>query len=333
MKKKKSIYDTSPTLEVEWMRRSRQVRFEIFKIQSIPQLQEFIRESLPTLCGVNSISIQNKIISKKSSKKSFKMNYKYQYPLKDQKDVCIIFKKSSPFETKERSFLRQIAQAIESILGKIDRAHKLQVFKRQWKSTFDAIQKPICVTDGDFNILSSNKSFLMKVKKEKLSIFRKNCFETFFNMPLTEKEEQDLLRKNIIKLSNKEKLIYEVGCQSFVKTENAGSSEIRLILFTDRTQKIEMEKKMEAMRESEEMGIITSSIAHDLSNPLSGIQVLLDLSLAEENKAQVDERIKEMLSAVKSCQQIIEQLLRPDSIQDLFQFSIEEKDKSLDSTL
>lgn len=322
MKRKNKISNPDGVEEILWMQKLRTLRLQIFKMREISVLKKFVSESLPGLCNLKNISIEKKECEQK------KVRNQYRQPLFE--DRWMVFEKTEKFTPLEKRFLKKITQTIQSALEKMDRHSGLQALKRQWKSAFDAIRRPICLTDKDFNILSSNQAFLIEVNLKKVDIFRKNCFETFFQSPLSEEEIKILPKKRLLKTLGTTGRIYEIQHQSF-STEDGDS--IHFFLFTNRTEKLEMEKKIESMREAAEMGVITSSIAHDLTNPLAGIQMLIDLTRNETKDRSVLEQTEKMKEAVHNCQHIVKQLLKSNSIQDILEFSVVEKDKSLDPAL
>ena len=62
---------------------------------------------------------------------------------------------------------------------------------------------------------------------------------------------------------------------------------------------------------SEELGIITSSIAHELNNPLGGILAAIDVNLLDEEdqESEVSQRLEEMKLGVKRCKKLVETFL------------------------
>ncbi len=60
---------------------------------------------------------------------------------------------------------------------------------------------------------------------------------------------------------------------------------------------------------SEELGIISSSIAHELNNPLGGVSGALDVLLLDEHKGDIKERLQEMKGGVLRCKKLVETFL------------------------
>lgn len=307
---------TDETNEVHELRRLRNIKLQIFQIHSLKNMHFFITNTLPKLCRMKSISIRQINSSRKKRD--------YLTPLMSVTEHCLCFSKNASYKKGEKKFLKSIAESIDSNLQKIETWERLQSLKEEWKSTFHVIPQPICLTDQDFNILSTNKAFLKQTGQMKNNIHRKNCFTSFFGKNLSKQEEQSLLKSSILKSCPQTNMIFELRCQTLKHTPKEA---IRIIIFTDRTEKIKMEKKISRLSDSAEMGIITSSIAHELNNPLAGIQALLQISQGEasssKNQLNIREKINEMLTAVQRCQQIIYQLLKHHSSPNLKFLKIE----------
>ena len=303
---------TEEQKKIHELRKLRNIKLQIFQIQSLKKMRFFITNTLPKLCSVNDISIQKMENSK--NKKN------YLIPLTSLSEHCLCFSKIYPYKKGEKKFLKSIAESIDSNLKKIETWEMLQSLKEEWKAAFNAIPQPICLTDQDFNILSTNQAFLQHTEQEKINIHRKNCFTIFFGSALSLKEEKSLLKSSILKSCPQKKMIFEIRHQT-LKHNRKG---FQIIIFTDRTEKIQMEKKISRLEDSAEMGIITSSIAHELNNPLAGIQALLQITSQEDllssprqQKFNIKEKTNEMLSAVQRCQKIVRQLLQHHSSPNL----------------
>ena len=303
--------------EISFLQKLRTARLMIFQAPSLEQLKGLIRTQLADLCAVHSISIREK------KKKSSGRYYFYNTRLSSKPDHFVCFKREHAYSGEEKKFLSKIARSIDVSMKRLETYRRLHMFKKQWKSAFNAIQKPICLTDSQFRVLSSNLSFLSFVQKTKQQVYRKNCFSVFFQTLPSEEEQKTLLKSKILKSIRGGNQVFEVYCQSILKERQKGSV-VRLLIFTDISRKIEMEKKINRLADSAEMGVIASSIAHELNNPLAGMRALLEL---EGSFLLPDE--KEMLSAVHRCQHIVEQLLRPNS--QFCEGSL--NDKSLESFL
>lgn len=304
--------------ELDFIKRLRKARLLIFQVQSLKDLSSLMKGPLLEIGKLDSMSIvhKDKVKSKKDS----------CYIRLPQWTPCYLcFKKKSA--SSEKKLFYKIAKAVDTALQRMEMDVSLQTLKSEWKAAFNAIQKPICLTDPQFHILSSNAQFLQQVQKTKSQLFGQNCFSIFFDSPLSRVEIKNLKKSKILKTMPRTKAVFEIHCQSFLKEKK--NRTVQLVIFTDMSRKIEMEKKISHLKKSAELGIITSSIAHDLNNPLAGIQALLEISQGY----CLDPRIDEMMTAVVRCQRIVKKLLNSNSVQELLNISEIQKDKSLVSLL
>ncbi len=291
---------------VEVLRQLREVTLRIFRTHSLEEMRTMIFKELPSLCDVQSISIQSQSPAVQKGV--------YAVALSGEIECHLCFYKNQVFSKGNKKFLTQVAKAIHINFQKIETHDQLCSLKEQWKSAFNAISKPICLTDENFFILSTNKAFMKQIStynKPPKNIYGKDCFSVFFGSPLVDEEQAQLLQTKIFKKIPHLESTFELHCQSFLK-ERGGV--IRLIIFTDRTQQMDMERKISRLSDKAEMGIIASSIAHELNNPLGGIQALLQVSSVQNPQTQI--KIKEILLAVQRCQKIVSHLLNSHSIKE-----------------
>ena len=288
---------------VEFLRQLRKVTLHIFRTHSLEQMRSLISKELPSLCGVQSISIKKAPPSTQKGMLSVAL---------DSDSLCYIcFYKNQSFSREDKKFLTQITKALDMNFQKIKTHDQLCSLKKQWKSTFNAIPKPICLTDENFVILSTNKAFMKQISvysKPPKNIYGKDCFSVFCGSELSDKEKKQLLQTKIFKEIPHLKCTFELHCQSFARHKEWGGI-IRLVIFKDRTQQMEMEQKISHLSDKAEMGIIASSIAHELNNPLSGIKALLQVSSVQDKQIQI--KMEEMLLAIERCQKIVQHLLIP----------------------
>lgn len=221
----------------------------------------------------------------------------------------------SPFNRKQKLALQQIADSVALAmdrLGKLDQAESL---KQQWESTFDAIFEPLCLTDEKFNILRTNKAFLLLVGKKHAQVVGLNCFEVFCG---NESPAQLSASSNafVIERVNKQLAqIFEVTTQRIRNKSKV--HKILLTIFRDITNQKKIEKQIFESSKMAELGTIGSSIAHDINNPLGGMLNFLQLiknDLAANSPIRED--ILQMEQAGLRCKEIVENLLRFSRKQD-----------------
>ena len=274
----------------------------IYMSSSEEDLNLIIREKLPALCQVDSIEFS----SYKQNPKNTKYTYSYSFTYKEEK-YLIHFHKADSITVREKWLLKKTGQALESNLIRIEQHKQLKISKEQWELAFDTIATPICLTDLKGNILRTNKTFREKTKMSKADLLQKNYFTVFFGKQdnMTDPQSTTEKRREKLLVNGKEKT-FEISRQKISQNKE---NEIQLIILRDITEQIKIEHKIVQSAKSAELGIISSSIAHELNNPIAGIYALLQALQMQKPDENLNEDLKEMSSAIQRCSHIINELL------------------------
>ena len=141
----------------------------------------------------------------------------------------------------------------------------------------------------------------------KTDLLQKNYFTVFFGRKdsITPSQTSKVKRREKL-LVNEKNSVFEISCQ---KVSQNTDNEIQLVILRDITEQIEVEHKIAQSAKSAELGIISSSIAHELNNPIAGILAILQTLQIEQLDSTLNEDIKEMSLAIQRCNHIINQLL------------------------
>ncbi len=274
----------------------------IYASPSIEDLNIVIRKKLPSLCQVDSIELSSQEQNYKKSKYTYSYAFKYK-----EENHFIFFYKTTGIKSTEKWLLKKVGQALEFYIIRMVKQEELKIDKEQWELAFDTIATPICLTDLKGNILRTNKTFREKTKMSKADLLQKNYFYIFFGRKDNTNHSQSGKGKRRETLSDEGKeYIFEISCQKILQnTEN----EIQLVILRDITEQTEIENKIAQSAKAAELGIIASSIAHELNNPIAGIQALLQTLQMEQSDEALNEDIEEMSIAIQRCGHIINRLL------------------------
>ena len=225
-----------------------------------------------------------------------KNQYMFTLELEPGLPAHILYQKQGRFKASEKKLLRQISEAVALTINKILVRQKTETLKKQWENTFQSIIYPIAIIDENFNLLQFNK----KVPFES----QDKCFQVLFHRKLPCENCQMKKTSGNFKVSNFNKHI-EVLSRKF--------SDIPLSyvnIYKDITKEVLLEKQILEKAKISELGIIGSSIAHELNNPLSGIIALLQIMKDEVSKNNNHKNdILQMQEAAESCRKIINNLL------------------------
>jgi hypothetical protein len=157
-----------------------------------------------------------------------------------------------------------------------------QFFDEQlWEEALDAIPFPVVLISGKGEVHQHNTLF------SKLNYPPVNCLD----LKLREKTVINEIPYNIFR-----KEIHHLD-------------EIKL-LFVFFTESFFLKGDGNHTPSGQELGIISSSIAHELNNPIAGIQAALTLLMLDDSlNAEAEQTLKEMKSGSMRCKQLIETFL------------------------
>ncbi|MEM7647051.1 MAG: HAMP domain-containing sensor histidine kinase, partial [Pseudomonadota bacterium] len=212
------------------------------------------------------------------------------------------------FDPKEKRFLTQIAEAVSLSIERTFQNQKTHELKRQWEATFDAISDPICLTDQDYNILRVNAGFLKRTQTQSSRDHRlKKCYQSLFGR---EEPCQGCQRGQVFQVRNGEATgrmeIFDVYSNDLSQDNNI----VYFQMYRDITSNLNLQRQIIETAKMAELGTISSSIAHELNNPIGGmlnfVQLMkMDLSGEED----FFEDIQEIEKGIIKCKDIVKNLL------------------------
>lgn len=147
--------------------------------------------------------------------------------------------------------------------------------RKNWDKALSSLPIPIVIIDSAQEIIIHNNPFSI------LNLSTKDCLQIEHNQQLSFNKK--LYRVLRAKLKNEYEEFTFIPVDEFlVNSENPSF---------------------------EELGIISSSIAHELNNPLAGISAALDILLLDEFSDDINEELLEMKKGGERCRKLIETFL------------------------
>ncbi len=228
----------------------------------------------------------------------------YRFPLtlaqRDYGQLLFARKSQTAFRRDEKELLETLSEAISFCVEKMLQIERNRELQSQWQSTFNAILDPVCLIDENYNLHLVNKS--LSPKKQVLG---KKCYEILFQRqsPCTDCQRGQTFR---LRESGENAKVYDVFSQSMV----IDYQKSYFHLYRDISQQLGLERQLVESAKLAELGTISSSIAHELNNPLGGminfIQLIkMDLPAQDPLRPDVDE----MEKAALRCKDIVKNLL------------------------
>lgn len=231
----------------------------------------------------------------------------YTFPLSDgnRKYGSIIYGRDSQraFKRDEKDFLDQISESIALCIDRllqIDRNKELQLL---WQATFNAVSDPLCLIDANYNLKISNKKF---IEMNRLPSQTSNkC-----HMVLFQKETpcEGCNRGQVFRIRDEQDptIIYEVSSQSMM----IEYQKCFFHVYHNISNQLQYERQLLESAKLAELGTISSSIAHELNNPLGGMLNFTQLILMDLNGTEDYYRdIVEIEHGIQKCKTIVQNLL------------------------
>lgn len=214
------------------------------------------------------------------------------------------------FSPAEVDFLHELSEAVALALSRLQKLEQAETLKAQWQATFDSIPHPLCLTNGDFEILKMNRAFQQACNMTTFrSLLGKNCFKVFFGREFhpPARLETPFTFRNARTGSTETEHFEVIGERLGLTHDNQA---VQLIHLRPITEEVRFERRIFEASKLAELGTIGSSIAHELNNPLGGMLSFLQLILMDMNAADpLHADIRGMEQAVFRCRDIVQNLL------------------------
>ena len=219
--------------------------------------------------------------------------------------------KEKKFTKDEKDFLTQISETIAIAIDRISKKELSEKLKRQWEITFNAISDPICITDENYRIVQTNQAFTMRNSKGTKANTGLNAFKVFLGDSCDVEKIKEKIKSGSMECERprQEGVDYFQLSSHAIKLQDSFEKR-NVLIFHDITKKKQLERQIVESSKLAELGTISSSIAHELNNPLGGMLsflqlIKMDLEKESPHRADVDA----MVSAGLKCKEIIENLL------------------------
>lgn len=287
-------------LRIESFRRS---LIATYKASSLKELEQQLNLSLAETVGTNWVKI---IFAPEDTKFendiSYQLDFSYlRLPFyQGENQIGSIFFMRPPktkFSKEERDLLEKVSEAASLSYLRIQKLLDSEQFKLQWEATFNAISEPILIVNTNYEILQSNL-------KEKNSTSNK-CFEVLFKR---DQPCENCKFGETFSMKNKKNQIFEVRSQR-VPFEGL-KQHIFANIYTDVTEKLLLENQLMNFARQADLGLVSSSIVHELNNPLAGMMAFAQLLRMELKKDHpIFKDIELIETHLKRCRDIIQNLL------------------------
>jgi hypothetical protein len=317
---KKALHLKLKNIE-EWGYLLRQSLWIIHRSDNLKEVEELLLDLLKTPFALKFIEL---VISGSRSEKTtigittLKLTLHSEHA--DIATLWVAKNNDSPFSAEEKDFFNRLAEALEFAISRIRVIEDLAELEQQWQRSFDAITDPVVLTNETFEIIQTNHAATLWIAKNRSESTKNTelntCYAALFgrNAPCTEcRRNQKFELHNTITANQSEESknlpIYEVSSHRIHRFNNM-SFPIYIHLYRDVTHIKQMERAVVEQSSQLALGTLSSSIAHELNNPVGGILTLAQLSKMDfEISTKEYQAFAFMEKQALECKEIIETLL------------------------
>lgn len=283
----------------------------VHRAQTVKEMEGFLFEALKSSLHLDWIRIsfisQTNLENLTAAESSFRI-LNLEMEVNDQISGNISFARDvrRPFKVEEEELLVQVSEAVSLAISRLIALEDSEALKAQWETTFDAFSEPLCLVDSNNSIIRSNQAMVEATGRPYGDLMGENPFRIMLGDAAKKLEQLPPPFRQRLETSE-DALVFEILCQKL--TDTPGNN-FKIVIFRDVTEESRLEKHALESSKMAELGIIGSSIAHELNNPLGGMLNFLQLMKMDLKKEDpIFDDVTDMESAAKRCKDIVESLL------------------------
>jgi two-component system NtrC family sensor kinase len=190
--------------------------------------------------------------------------------------------------------------------------------KTQWMGMIDAVEDPLVLIDGNYNIRRQNRAYIERaVNPDQLDIRQfkgKKCYEAFAgrNAPCPEckvkKAQEDAIKSTWHMRELIQGRHVEVRVSPNVDAEENGA--LTVVHYRDVTHQKALQNSLARADKLAALGKLAGGVAHEINSPLAGIMAFAQMAIREMDEDNPHlEDMREIESAAQKCKVIVEGLL------------------------
>lgn len=208
-----------------------------------------------------------------------------------------------------------------------------QIYKSQkwWQNIIDAMTDYLFVIDQHYKILRTNKAFANLFGKDPADIIMRPYYKLFgLDQPhewciLPDSNSLCLPRSLERSINN---MVYLISCFPISYDDN----EAVVYIMKDITENRRLKDQIYHLDKLSSLGTLTSGVAHEINNPLTGIIGYTEMLLMKDGDEKTKKYLKNIYDSAIRCKRIVENMLTF-SRQTPAEMSIENINDILDKTI
>ncbi len=277
----------------------RKILYAISSESDVARIETRLNELVPVTTAATWIKIiPENLISTFEKDLSTQIKNYYHSKMCHKHKVYFVKGDARVFKKSDLDFFEKITDALQFNFLKSETVENLYKIEQIVTTAFNTTEHPLVVVDKNYTIHQSNKSFRQFESKNN------KCYEALFGrsepcIGCHFGERFDVENQN---------KYYSIQSEPLDRINDAPLNWVHY--YTNITEEKLIEQRMTQTAKMKELGLISSSIAHELNNPLGGIisyLQIMQMDLAKDHELQKD--LSTMLTAALRMKSIIENLL------------------------
>ncbi len=185
---------------------------------------------------------------------------------------------------------------------------QIHTSQKWWQNIIDAITDYLFVIDQNYKILRTNKAFANLFDREPADIIMKPYYELF---ELSEPHEWCLLpdAKEGFSSRSVERTLnntdYLISCYPI----NYDDHEAAVYIMRDITETRRLKDQVYHLDKLSSLGTLTSGVAHEINNPLTGIIGYTEMLLMKNQNDKNEKYLRNVYDSAIRCKRIVENML------------------------
>lgn len=279
----------------------------IQRARSIAELEIELRNLLHQSYGVAALRIifsPEGLLSSRTSLVGSAEAIRHSFSNEFLSGEVVYIRDSGAFLSSQRDLLEELSEAVAIAVTRLIQIERYETLTAQWQATFNSVSKPLALIRPDYEVVLANQAF-----DKSGDGGQRKCYEILFGR--TEPCADCHLGSNFsLQMTNVGRTSYFSVESHALAQEDDWLGRVYVNFYDDMTEQKLLERRILESAQLAELGLIGSSIAHELNNPIGGM-----LSFAQLIKMDLDSKdkllaeINEIERGILRCKSIVENLL------------------------
>lgn len=241
---------------------------------------------------------------------------RYVYRIEAGQDASLLVIEGPDLLPQDSPYLEALVGIVRQFMANRMLFERVATAKAEWVCTFDAISDPVFITDKRFNVVRANLALFEKLKMAPATVIGQPCYRLLKRIEapcpdciktLAVLENRQVVQENLKTIIG-EHLMH--SCYPFNPEDRPGWA---VHVLKDISELHHARQSLYRADKLSTVGLLVSSIAHELNNPLASVTIAAELCIKEpeEKRAALLEIIVKETGRMQAIVENLLHLVRP----------------------